>query len=149
MRVVWIDGAPAATVAVVAHYCSLASRVIELPPTARFSSRRLDGGWGATVLGGRLSGTVHLDARLTPHEVALILSHELIHLHQIHSGRLGGTASGMITWHGVLWQDTAGLSYQEYTQLPWEEEAFRRQEWLLGEVVRLGLQNAENGQTAG
>lgn len=147
MRTVWLEPPTDQLWAVTTHFCSLAARVLELPASAQFTLRKLDSGWGNTVLGGRFSGTVVLHSELTPHEAVLILSHELIHLNQMHRGDLCGTATGAITWRGTVYTDTASLDYGSYLELPWEEEAHRQQEWLLREVLALEAQNMKTVQT--
>lgn len=78
-----------------------------------------------------------IGAGLSAQEIVLILSHEFIHLHQMHRGDLDGTPSGSAVWRGIHYHDVVDLPYADYLQLPWEEEAHHRQEWLLGEMLRI------------
>lgn len=121
-----------------------ARAVIQLPSTIHYNVLHTHRDWGCTVLGGRWNGTIGLSAHLTPHEAVRVLCHELIHVNQIVRGCLVGLPSGGVLWRGELYTDQ-GTDYDAHRQLPWEVEAYDRQNWLLSMVVG-GVQNSESGQ---
>lgn len=130
---------PVELMTVAVHTVDLARLALLLPQ--RIEIEFCSGGehhyWGATVLDPRWCGRMRLNAGLQPREVPLILAHELMHVHQVHTGELRPVSSGGIMWRGVLYTDTANLPWEQYMQLPWEMEAYEWQEWLLAEILRL------------
>lgn len=132
--VVWLDQPREPIYHVVAATINAARRVIALPSTIRCSVLHAHRDWGCTVLGGRWSGVIGLSAHLTPHETVRVLCHELIHANQIHRGDLSGTPSGAVLWCGAQYTDT-GTDYSVHRELPWEVEAYGRQDWLQAAVV--------------
>ena len=133
--------------AVATYFCEVAVGVIPLPRSITVVVEALHGAWGATVLDPRWTDRLKLDAGLSGPEVALILSHELIHLNQVHSGRLRAVSGGGVLWCGGVYTDTADLPYEEYRRLPWEVEAYGRQEWLMAEVLANSGAKSESEQT--
>lgn len=79
---------------------------------------------------------IHYDL---PHEsIPIILTHELIHVHQKYTGTLKITRKGEFYWHGVL--ITKNLSdnmpYDEYMNLPWELDAYNKQQQILSDALK-------------
>lgn len=80
---------------------------------------------------------VVLDCRLTPSRALRTLCHELVHAEQHKQGRLAIDYDTKIGWYHT-WTvgktpikiDQRKLTYQEYRELPWEKEAFERQEGI-------------------
>jgi hypothetical protein len=67
-----------------------------------------------------------------------VVAHELIHMSQMHSGRLH-TVNGLIFWCGENWTDASFAAHiimaqtqdsSFYMKLPWEAEAFEKSEYL-------------------
>lgn len=71
--------------------------------------------------------------------VLLTLCHELVHAEQYHTGRLTFVKvhnSWKQVWNGRVWsKGTSPMSYDAYRSLPWEQEAFDRQDALAKEVL--------------
>jgi hypothetical protein len=91
--------------------------------------------WGATDLTPRHPGRIRLNRSVDVREIPLILAHELLHVEQIHGGRLRGISGGGILWCGAVYMDTDGLPWDQYCQLPWEEEAYSGQSRVLQAIL--------------
>lgn len=92
---------------------------------------------------GRARGMYHagdeialIHANLKPEVALAIMAHELVHAEQYHRGDLKLVRDNY-KWYDV-WQGkryTGGSkSYEEYRELPWEVEAFARQDILARQV---------------
>lgn len=83
--------------------------------------------------------TVELNYRRHWNQSLLTLCHELVHAEQYHTGRLQFVKvnnSWKQAWHGRVWSKGTGhMSYDAYRSLPWEQEAFDRQDALAKEVL--------------
>lgn len=72
---------------------------------------------------------IGLRPRLPALELALTLSHEMVHIKQLSKGQLREDRNGF-TWMGKRWaKDTP------YLERPWELEAFARQEIVLRKIL--------------
>ena len=87
-------------------------------------------------------------------EKLLVISHELVHLEQLHTGRMKFDPIGnRISWRGNWFdlnvrpmkvkyksvEDEQAAEYKRYLSLPWEKEAHARQELVYKEVFNLSL----------
>lgn len=80
--------------------------------------------------------TIRINDNLSVEEIIEPLIHELIHLSQLYTGRLSISRAGNIIWDGQTYViDQSTMTYKEYRALPWELDAYNRQEWLLGKVL--------------
>jgi hypothetical protein len=80
------------------------------------------------------SRTVWIDARNSVDRSLAVLCHEMVHAQQYATGRL--TSSGNYsTWEGSIVAKTRPASYAAYRALPWEAEAFARQDKLAAIVA--------------
>lgn len=68
-------------------------------------------------------------------EALTVLTHELIHLHQYHTGRLV-VKDNKITWQGDTSDMDTWLSVS-YSNRPWEQEAFKEQGELRDKVKKV------------
>jgi len=79
---------------------------------------------------------IRINENLSVEEFIEPFIHELIHLSQLHTGRLSFSRAGNIIWDGTPYSvDQSTATYKEYRNLPWEADAYNRQEWLLGKVL--------------
>jgi len=69
--------------------------------------------------------------------VPIILTHELIHVHQKYTKQLKITRKKEFYWHGVLItnKDIESISYEEYINLPWELDAYNKQQKILSQAL--------------
>lgn len=112
------------------------SKVIELPEIIEVCLYDL----GKSVYGGIdmiYHNRLGLSYNLPYDSVPIILSHELIHIHQKHTGILRITRKGEYYWHGVLHTKKLkeDLPYEEYMQLPWEHDAYTKQHKVLSQAL--------------
>jgi hypothetical protein len=59
-------------------------------------------------------------------EIGLTLAHEMVHVKQMAKGTLKSTKNGTAIWAGKKYSNKT-----EYLSMPWEIEAFSRQELIL------------------
>jgi hypothetical protein len=54
--------------------------------------------------------------------------HELVHISQIHTGKLAMSRTGVYVWENKTYSvDPIKLPYKEYQKLPWERDAHEQQ----------------------
>ena len=95
---------------------------------------------GDTVLDLRLQNKIRLNSKLSVKEAVYVLSHELIHLAQIHTGQLKFNKNGNYVWNNRQYMNLAKLktlSYSEYQQLPWEQDVVEKQQNLLENLLKI------------
>jgi hypothetical protein len=88
--------------------------------------------YGMTVLDKHTNNRIRLNIDLDINEYIIPLTHELLHLHQIFTNRLQPKTNGKIMFDGVLYKvDSLNMSYEDYTDLPWEQDVMEKQCKLL------------------
>lgn len=90
--------------------------------------------YGSTALEYRFRNRVSLNNTLTVSELPEVLVHELIHLHQSHTGVLRTTRDGKHFWNDKYYTVTE-LVYEEYLKLPWEEDVEKRHKKILNDAL--------------
>lgn len=113
------------------------SNIIELPPILEVCIYNL----GKSVYGG--IDMIHMNRIGINHDlpiesVPLILTHELIHVHQKFTKVLKITRKGEFYWHGVLITKnlSESMPYDEYINLPWEYDAYSKQQEVLSKALQ-------------
>jgi len=83
------------------------------------------------------SNRIFVDPRSTTLNVVTYLAHELVHAEQFKQGRMTwkpGMSTGQRLWNGTDYARPGiygpARTYQDYRALPWEQEAFGRQDAL-------------------
>ncbi len=62
--------------------------------------------------------------------------HELIHVSQIHTGRLTTSRTGVFVWENKTYPvDPLKMSYNDYKKLPWEVDAYEQQQVLAKKLL--------------
>ncbi len=88
--------------------------------------------YGMTMLDPRFPNRIRINQDLSLEDYILPLTHELLHLHQIHTNRLQTRAGGKILWDGDIYKiDSLSISYNDYTNLPWEIDVSQKQKKIL------------------
>lgn len=88
--------------------------------------------YGMTMLDPRFPNRIRLNQDLTERELIVPLAHELIHLNQTFTNRLQTRSGGRILWDNEIYKvDSLKMSYSEYQNLPWEQDAVSKQTKLL------------------
>jgi hypothetical protein len=76
---------------------------------------------------------LHLDLN----DIVIPLVHELIHLHQLHKGQLAMSKKGEYVWEGAVYRvNPAKMLYSEYNKLPWELDVAKKQQKILGNILK-------------
>lgn len=107
-----------------------ASCYLELPTTIEIEFQDLgNSAYGETDIDHK---RITLNFKLELNDLFIPLLHELIHLEQIHTGKLSRSKDGQYVWEGqVFYVNPLSMSYEEYRQLPWEFDSDKKQQKLL------------------
>jgi hypothetical protein len=121
--------------------CNNAKEHIELPNKVYIQISKLEPNvLGDTVLDFRLQNKIRLNSILNIKESVYVLSHELIHLSQIHIGQLKIHKNGNYIWENRQYMNLSKLkqlSFLEYQQLPWELDVAKKQQKLLENLLKI------------
>ena len=92
--------------------------------------------YGESTLTFNKDSKVRINLQLSTKELIYPLVHELLHLNQIHEGKLSVTRFGDCVWEGKTYKiDQSKMSYEDYTQLPWEYDVSIRQKKLIEQII--------------
>lgn len=105
-------------------------QLMDLPSDLKFriapiKSRRKNGQYVSRMK------TVEIDPRCDG-DFREVIAHELVHAEQFHKGTLVWNQA--YVWKGVV-HYSKGTTYASYRKLPWEKEAFDRQQGLVKHVA--------------
>lgn len=79
--------------------------------------------------------TINFDLGLN--DIFLPLLHELIHLEQIETGKLARSKEGHYVWESTVYKIEPGmLSYDDYKELPWEQDIVKKHRYLVKELLK-------------
>lgn len=108
---------------------------LELPSLIIIEFTKLDNNiYGGIVLTNTIKNRVLINLSLQYKEILYVLSHELLHLHQIQIGTLSYSLSGSYIWNGVKvcsLTELESMTYEQYNMLPWEQDVVKKQHSLL------------------
>lgn len=118
--------------------CQAASLYISLPDSIIVELVDLGhNAYGESTLTFNKESKVRINLQLSAKEMIYPLVHELLHLNQIHEGKLSVTRFGDCVWEGKTYKlDQSKMSYKEYTQLPWELDVTSREQQLLANILQ-------------
>lgn len=118
--------------------CQAASLYISLPDSIIVEFVDLGhNAYGESTLTFNKESKVRINLQLSAKEMIYPLVHELLHLNQIHEGKLSVTRFGDCVWEGKTYKlDQSKMSYKEYTQLPWELDVTSREQQLLANILQ-------------
>lgn len=88
--------------------------------------------YGETILDPRrLHKRIILNADLDVKALFYPTIHELVHVSQMHTGKLAISRTGVFVWEKKTYPvDPLKMSYKDYKQLPWEQDAHKQQQIL-------------------
>jgi hypothetical protein len=116
--------------------CELVSEQLDLPDKVQIEYKKLsDSTYGETSLNPRFRNRVTINSLLSSSELIQPLIHELIHLHQIHTNKLEIRRDGVFVWCGKKYDVNKTLSYQEYLDLPWENDVINKIKILTKNII--------------
>ena len=93
--------------------------------------------YGESTLTFNKESKVRINLQLSTKELIYPLVHELLHLNQMHEGKLSVTRFGDCVWEGKTYKlNQSKMSYKEYTQLPWELDVTSREQQLLANILQ-------------
>jgi hypothetical protein len=92
--------------------------------------------YGETVVTPSFTKRIILNSDLTPKELFYPTIHELVHVSQIHQGKLGVSRTGVYVWENKTYPvDPLTMSYRDYQELPWEQDANHQQKILAKKLL--------------
>ena len=123
--------------AIIVSFTNLISQLIDLPSNLEVCLYPLE----ENVYGGidvNRVNRIGLNIKLPYLDIPKVLTHELIHVNQKHIGLLKIDMRGMCYWRGIPYtnKDPDDMTYEEYSNLPWELDVQQRQSQLLSEALR-------------
>lgn len=129
-------------VAVLQHLFVYAQKILELPAQIEVQLMPLPGGeYARSHLSNRFRNRIVLNSELTAREIMLPFIHELIHQQQAHQGWLSTLPGGTVVWKQQHYAYTPDCTWEQYTNLPWEIDAFSQQTNILKKCLELARQS--------
>lgn len=118
--------------------CQAASLYIALPDNIIVELVDLGhNAYGESTLTFNKESKVRINLQLSTKELIYPLVHELLHLNQMHEGKLSVSRFGDCVWEGKTYKlNQSKMSYKEYTQLPWELDVTSREKQLLANILK-------------
>ena len=121
---------------------SLACKIVEearphitLPDIVEIEFQRMGPSMYGQTDVSRKRITINFDLDLN--DIFIPLLHELIHLEQIHTGKLAKSREGKYVWEGAVYRvDPARMLYKDYNKLPWELDVAKKQQDLLEKLLK-------------
>jgi hypothetical protein len=93
--------------------------------------------YGDSTLDNKSNKLVRLNIELRVQDIMIPLVHELIHVNQMHEGKLMITEDGIFIWDTVPYEvDLKNIHYKDYQMLPWEADVRHRQPKVLRELLK-------------
>lgn len=101
------------------------AEIIQLPDHIEVEFKQMGpSSYGETIVSLSLIKRIILNSDLSAKELFYPTIHELVHVHQIHTGKLSMSRTGVYVWeHKTYPVDPLKMSYKDYQQLPWEQDA--------------------------
>jgi len=118
---------------VITNICNKIYQHLSLPDYIEIEFKYLpDNVYAEALLNYKFKNRIYINENLNLKEIVKPLVHELIHLNQIHIGKLSTNGRGIILWEGSRYSVNQTLhSYTDYCNLPWEIDAMSREPKLL------------------
>lgn len=115
--------------------CNKVRTELELPDQIIIEFSHLaHNNYGETVLDSRTKNRIRLNSNLSYQECVYVLSHELIHLSQIHIGQLTYSRNAEYVWENKVYcsfTELRNMCYNQYKMLPWELDVAKKQQKIL------------------
>lgn len=122
---------------VITNIIRITSTIIELPDYIEVEFADLRTYYGELLLDPRFKSRIRLDEMLSSREVISPIVHELIHLNQVHTGRLKHARHG-VYWEGKHYDVKLNTTDTKiYSKFPWEMDVVEKQQKLLEQILFL------------
>jgi len=123
---------------IISSFADSVAKVIELPPTVEVCLYPLAPNMHGGIDRVR-TNRIGINYNLLMQDLPLILTHELIHVHQKHKGILKIDSKNNCYWHGIFQTNKLPeqMTYEEYENLPWEVDVNNRLHEVFVEALRL------------
>jgi hypothetical protein len=130
---------------VITNICNQLSSYIQLPPLLEVELKPI-AAYGETVLSFRKMNKIILNSDLSAKELFYPTIHELVHVHQIYTGKLAVSRTGVFIWNNRTYiVDPLTMQPSDYQQLPWEQDAQEQQVILAKKLLeKQALSNPAN-----
>jgi hypothetical protein len=118
--------------------CENVAQVIVLPNEIEIEFANLAPNvYGETLLSGRFKNRFRISTVLSPKEIIKPVVHELIHVHQVHTGKLSVMRDGTHIWMGKQYRnvDPKLLENAAYNNLPWEQDVSDQLDFILKSAI--------------
>lgn len=121
---------------VITRICELVYKEIDLPKEIQIEFKNLDEStYGETSLNPRYKNRLSLNKNLSLDELVKPLIHELIHIHQIHIGKLSKRRYNFYIWENKTYNLNNTLTYQDYCNLPWELDVKEKEDIIHKKIL--------------
>lgn len=92
--------------------------------------------YAQTIVTHKFKNRLQVNNSLSAKEVIKPVIHELIHLEQMHTGKLYSNGRGICVYEGTRYNITQDIpSYSDYVKYPWELDAMSREPKMLKIVL--------------
>ena len=118
--------------------CECVAKVIELPNSIELEFANLAPNvYGETLLFGKFKNRFRISDSLSPKEIIKPIVHELIHIHQVHTGKLSVMRDGTHIWMGRQYRnvDPNLLENTAYNNLPWEQDVLNNIDGIISHII--------------
>lgn len=119
--------------------CECVSNIIDLPNQLEIEFISLPYNvYGGTHIEYKFKNRFKINENLSVKEIVRPVVHELLHINQIHLGRLKVMRDGTYIWDNIQYRNVNpnSLSYQDYMNLPWEQDVNNRLENVLFQAIQ-------------
>jgi len=126
----------------ITSFSNAIATVIELPETIEVCLYPLAPNMHGGIDRDRVN-RIGLNYNLLMQDIPVILTHELIHVHQKHKGFLKIDHTNKCYWHGIFQTDKLPeqMTYEEYENLPWEVDVRNKQTEVFKKALAFLQQN--------
>ena len=120
------------------NLCLRVSKILDLPGEIEIEFVKLPPSvYGETLLYGRFKNRFRINDCLSPKEIIKPIVHELIHINQVHTGRLKAMRDGTYIWEGRQYKNTDPntLTPEQYQNLPWEQDVSNNVDKVMLDII--------------
>ena len=123
---------------IVRSICLAMAELIDLPESLTIEFVNMaKNQYADSSLDNTNTNLIRMSLALTVNDLMVPLVHELIHVNQMHEGKLMITEDGIFIWNMKTYElIIEDLPYEEYLMLPWEADVRHRQPKLLQEILK-------------